>query len=168
MSIYEMRVALLLLALFVSPLWAQTTSDTSPLNLPIEQRLDLPRQVASASLRLTDLVSFIATTFKVPLLVETPAAVPDLKTSPGAYTARQLLDIVIHQLPGFEWKDEGGVAHIYEKHLVASPGNLLNFRIPRFSFPHDVGEFMYLFRPCINSVIQGYGCTEGLQWIPAS
>jgi len=66
------------------------------------------------------------------------------------------------QLPGFEWKNEAGVAHIYEKRLIRSSGNLLNVRIPRFAFPHDVGEFMYVFRPCISSVIQGYGCKGGL------
>jgi hypothetical protein len=112
-------------------------------------------------MRLTDFVSFIATTFKVPLLVETSAPVPDLKTPEGTYSARQLLDTAIIQLPRFEWKNKGGVAHMYEKSLVASSGNLLNVRIPQFSFPHDVGEFMYLFRPCISSVIQGYGCHGG-------
>jgi hypothetical protein len=156
-----MRIAVLLLALFASPLWAQTTSVSLPLDLPLEQRLDLPRRVASASLRLTDFVSFIATNFKVPLLVETPAPVPDLETPDGTYTARQLLDLAMGQLRGFEWKNEAGVAHIYEKRLVRSSGNLLNVRIPRFAFPHDVGKFMYLFRPCISSVIQGYGCEGG-------
>jgi hypothetical protein len=53
------------------------------------------------------------------------------------------------------------VAHIYEKRLVHSSDNLLNVRIPQFAFPHDVGEFIYLFRPCIDSVIQGYGCKGG-------
>ncbi len=95
------------------------------------------------------------------LLVETSAPLPDLKTPEGSYSARQLLDMAVIQLPRFEWKNEGGVAHMYENRLVASPGNLLNVRIPQFSFPHDVGEFMYLFRPCISSVIQGYGCHGG-------
>ena len=67
----------------------------------------------------------------------------------------------MHQLPGFEWKDEGGVAHIYEKHLVNSSGNLLNVRIHQFAFPSDVGEFMYYFRPCIWGTIQGYDCRGG-------
>jgi hypothetical protein len=156
-----MRIALLLVAFVANPLWAQRNTAASPLDLPLERRLDLPRQVASASLRLTDFVSFIATTFKVPLLVETPAPVPDLNIPAGTYTARRLLDIVISQLPEFEWKDEAGVAQIYEKRLLASSGNLLNVRIPQFSFPHEVGEFMYYFRPCISSVIQGYGCRGG-------
>jgi len=157
-----MRIAVLLVAVFTSPSWAQAKSAPSPLGLPLEQRLDLPRRVASESLSLTDFVSFIATTFKVPLLVETSAPTPDLKTPEGTYSARQLLDVAISQLARFEWKDEGGVAHIYGRSLVASSGNLLNVRIPQFSFPHDVGEFMYLFRPCINSVILGYGCRGGL------
>jgi hypothetical protein len=157
-----MRIALVVVALVGIPLWAQRDTTTSPLDLPLERRLDLPRRVASASLRLTDFVSFIATTFKVPLLLETAAPVPDLNTPAGTYTARQLLDIAISRLPEFEWRDEAGVAHIYEKRLLASSGNLLNIRIPQFSFPHDVGEFMYYFRPCISSVIQGYGCHGGV------
>lgn len=160
-SIQMMRIAVLLAILFTRPLWAQAGSTSSPLDLPLELRLDRPRHVASASLRLTDFVSFIATTFKVPLLVETSAPVPDLKTAEGTYSARQLLDMAVIQLPRFEWKNEGGVAHMYEKRLVVSSGNLLNVRIPQFSFPHDVGEFMYLFRPCVSSVIQGYGCHGG-------
>jgi len=160
-AIQTMRIAVLLLALFASPLRAQTISTFSALDLPLEQRLDLPLRVASTSLRLTDFVSFIATTFKVPLLVETPAPVPILKTPEGTYSARQLLDMAITQLPRFAWKDEGGVAQIYGKGLVAFSGNLLNVRIPQFSFSRGVGEFMYLFLPCINSVIQRYGCRGG-------
>ena len=151
-----------------SSLSAQKSTPLSRLDLPLEQRLDLPRGVSSASLKLTDFASFIATSFKVPLLVETPAPVPDLQIQAGTYTARQLLDAALAQLPRFQWKDEEGIAHIYQTGLVKSPGNLLNVRIPEFSFPHDVGEFMYYFRPCISSVIQGYGCRGGIftgfQW----
>src|SRR5690349_3487426 len=59
-SIHAMRIALLLVAFVANPLWAQRNTAASPLDLPLERRLDLPRQVASASLRLTDFVSFIA------------------------------------------------------------------------------------------------------------
>jgi hypothetical protein len=156
-----MRIVGLVIVLAASTLSAQTTTAVSRLDLSLEQRLDLPQRVASACLRLTDFVSFIATSFKVPLLVETPAQVPNLQIPAGTYTARQLLDAAMDQLPGFQWKDEEGVAHIYEKRLVRASGNLLNVRIPQFSFPHDVGEFMYLFRPCVSSVIQGYGCRGG-------
>jgi hypothetical protein len=156
-----MRVAALFIVFVASPLSTQMAQAVSRLDLPLEQRLDLPQRVGSASLRLTDFVCFVATTFKVPLLVETPAPVPDLKTPDGTYSARQLLDIAMAQLPGFAWRDEAGVAHIYEKRLVNSSGNLLNVRIRWFAFPRDVGEFMYLFKPCISSVIQGYGCRGG-------
>jgi len=82
--------------------------------------------------------------------------VPDLKTPEETYTARQLLDLTMHQLSGFEWRDEAGVAHIYQKRLAVSSGNLLNVRIRYFTFPADVGEFMYFFRPRIWATIQGY------------
>ncbi|MDP9159429.1 MAG: hypothetical protein M3O09_04270 [Acidobacteriota bacterium] len=117
---------------------------------------------------MTDFISFIATSFKVPLLVETPAPVPNLDSPEGTYAARQLLDVAIAQLPGFAWKDEVGVAHVYQQRLVNSSGNILNVRIPHFAFPYDVGEFMYLFRPCIDSVIkgpryEGFGEPDGLE-----
>lgn len=142
-------------------LLAQAGVPVSRLDLALEQRLDLPQRVVSASLRLTDFVSFIATSFKVPLLVETPAPIPELKTPEGTYSARQLLDLATHQMQGFEWKDEDGVAHIYHKRLVRSSGNLLNVRIHQFAFPHDVGEFVYIFRPCISASLQGYDCQGG-------
>jgi hypothetical protein len=98
----------------------------------------------------------------VPLLVETSTPDVQVRINSGTYTARQLLDAVVAKLINFEWRDEGGVAHIYEKVLAAAPGNLLNVRIPHFAFPRDVGEFMNRFRPCISSVIQGYGCVRGV------
>jgi len=150
------------LKVVVSPSQVLTMPTVTPVRLPLDQRLDLPHCVASASLRLTDFVSFIATTFKVPLLVETPFTVQELKTPTGIYSARQLLDIAASQLRGFEWKNEGGVAHIYDKRLLSSSGNLLNVHIPRFEFPRTVGEFTYYFRPCISSVIQGYACGGGI------
>jgi hypothetical protein len=162
LDVVQRRSAELFIVLAASALSAQTATVVSPLDLQLEQRLDLPQRVASASLRLTDFASFVATTYKVPLLVETPASVPDLNTPAGTYTARQLLDAALDKLPGFQWKDEDGVAHIYQTRLVTSSGNLLNVRIPEFSVPEDVGEFMYYFRPCINSVIQGYGCRGGI------
>jgi hypothetical protein len=156
-----MRIVALLIALAASTMSAQTGVPVSRIDLPLEQRLDLPQRIASVPLRLTDFVSFIATSFKVPLLVETPAPVPDLETPEGTYSARQLLDLATHRLPGFEWKDEDGVAHIYNKRLVRASGNLLNVRIHQFTFPHDVGEFMYYFRPCISATLQGYDCRGG-------
>jgi hypothetical protein len=153
-----MKIAALLIAIVVSPSRVLAPAPVSPLNLPLEQRLDLPHCVASASLRLTDFVSFVATTFKVPLLAETATAVPDVKTPAGVYSARQLLELAVRQLPGFEWKDEGGVAHIYDTRLLASSGNLLNVRVPRFTFPRSVGEFTYYFRPVISCAIQENGC----------
>ena len=139
----------------------RTSTSFSRLDQPLEQRLDLPQRVASVPLRLTDFVSFIATSFKVPLLVETTAPVPDLRTPEGTYSARQLLDLATRQLSGFEWKDEAGVAHIYQNRLAASSGNILNIRIRHYAFPADVGEFMYYFRPCIRATIQGYDCSGG-------
>ena len=117
--------------------------------------------MTSASLNLAEFAQFIATCFKVPLLVETPAPVPNLKIAEGTYSARALLNIAIEQLRGFKWEDESGVAHVYEQHLVGSSGNLLNVRVQQFAFPATVGEFMYFFRPCIYSMIQGYNCTGG-------
>lgn len=157
-----MRITVLLTVILVSACCGRRTSAfVSRLDLPLEQRLDLPQRVASVPLQLTDFVSFIATSFKVPLLVETTAPVPHLRTPEGTYSARQLLDLAMNQLFAFEWKDEAGVAHIDQKRLVVSSGNLLNIRIRHFAFPANVGEFMYYFRPCIWATIQGCDCLGG-------
>jgi hypothetical protein len=156
------RISALLIALATGTLSSQIAVPVSRLDLPLEQRLDLPQRIASVPLRLTDFVSFIAVSFKVPLLVETPSPIPDLEAPDGTYSARQLLNLAMHHLPDFEWKDEGGVAHIYDKRLVRSSGNLLNVRVHQFAFPYDVGEFMYLFPHCISATLQGYDCRGGL------
>jgi hypothetical protein len=115
-----------------------------------------------ASVTLVDFVGFIATAYKVPMLVETTSPVPDLKVPAGTYSARQMLDIAIRQLRGYEWKDEGGVAHLYQTALEKAPGNLLNVTIHRFAFPKTVAEFTLLLRSCIGSIIDGYGCEGGV------
>ena len=112
--------------------------------------------MASADVRLTDFVGFIASSFKVPLLVETTAPVPDLTIPAGTYSARQLLNIGVQQLHGYGWKDEAGVAHLYQKELLVSAGNVLNVQIHRFWFPNNAADFDFYFRPCISSTIQGY------------
>jgi hypothetical protein len=157
-----MRIVGLLIVLAFGTSCARVTAGpVSRIDLPLEQRLEVPQKVAATSLKLTDMTGFIGTSYKVPILVETPTPIPDLKIPEGSYTARQLLDLTVNQLPGFEWKDESGVAHLYEKTLVGSAGNLLNVRIRRFAFQHDVGEFMYFFRPCIFFVIEGSDCMSG-------
>jgi hypothetical protein len=156
-----MRAVALFIILVATSCSQPPATPVSRLDLPLEQRLDLRQKVASASIELKDFVGFIGTSFKVPLLVETSTPDAQVRINSGTYTARQLLDAVVAKLINFEWRDEGGVAHIYEKVLAAAPGNLLNVRIPHFAFPRDVGEFMYMFRPCISSVIQGYGCGGG-------
>jgi len=134
---------------------------TSRLDLPLQQRLDTPQAVGSATVGLTDFVGFIATAYKVPLLVETIRPAPDVAVPAGTYTARQLLDIAVRQLPGYEWKGEHGVAHLYQTELAASKGNLLNVEIHRYSFPNNVADFDYGFRPCVYSIVKGYGCAGG-------
>jgi hypothetical protein len=156
-----MRAVALFIVLVATSCSQPPATPVSRLDLRLEQRLDLRQRVASASIELKDFVGFIGTSFKVPLLVETSTPDAQVRIYSGTYTARQLLDAVVAKLINFEWRDEGGVAHIYEKVLAAAPGNLLNVRIPHFAFPGDVGEFMYMFRPCISSVIQGYGGVIG-------
>ena len=149
------------LLLFLSMAAMCQEKTPSRLELPLEQRLETPQPVAGASIRLTDFTSFIATAFKVPLLVETPAAIPDVIIPKGTYSARQLLNLAVRQLHEFAWKDENGVAHLYHRDLVNSTGNILNVRIRRFAFPGNVAEFLYYFRPCISATVRGYDCEWG-------
>ena len=156
-----MRILAIVITVVASACSQRNPKTISRIDLPLDQRMEVPQQVTSASLSLAEFAQFIATSFKVPLLVETPAPVPNLKIAEGTYSARALLKIAINQLRGFKWEDESGVAHIYEQHLARSSGNLLNVRVQQFAFPATVGQFMYLFRPCVYSIIQGYNCAGG-------
>jgi hypothetical protein len=140
---------------------AQQLRAASRLELSLQQRLDAPQTIASASVTLRDFVGFIGNSFKVPLLVETASPVPDLTIPAGTYSARQLLDIGVRQLRGYEWKNEGGVAHLYQPELVRSQGNLLNVKIHMFFFPKNVADFIWYFRHCIHATTQGYDCVSG-------
>ena len=155
-----MRAALLWTVVLLT-FAAAAHASSSPLDLPLEQRLDAPRKIASASLKLTDFVGFLGNTYKVPLLVETTSPVPDLAIPSGTFSARQLLDLAVQQLHGYEWKSEKGVAHLYRRDLAGSQGNLLNLRIHRFTFPKNVAEFVLEFRQCLYSIVQHYDCRGG-------
>jgi hypothetical protein len=111
--------------------------------------------------KLRDFTGYLGNLFKVPLLVETTSADPDLTIPAGTYSARGLLDEAVRQLPDYEWKDERGVAHLFERQLVSSPGNFLNVKIHLFFVPRNVADFLLFFRQCIYSTIQGYGCEGG-------
>jgi hypothetical protein len=157
---------LIIVALLGIPIAAQSpallATEQSRLNLPLTQRLDTPLRIAGARLTLADFTGFVATSFKVPLLVETTNVNPELRIPAGSFTARKLLDIGLTQLRGYTWKDESGVAHVYERRLVASRGNLLNVNIHRFWFQNNVAEFLYTLKSCIHSTIEGYGCEGGV------
>jgi hypothetical protein len=139
---------------------AQQVRAASRLDLTLQQRLDAPQTIASASVTVRDFVGFIGNSFKVPLLVETTSPVPDLTIPAGTYSARQLLDVAVQQLHGYEWKDERGVAHLHQPELVKATGNLLNAKIHLFFFPKNVAAFISTFRACIHSAIQGYAVWE--------
>ncbi len=147
------------------PSCRQTAGEQPPpivrLDLPLEQRLDIPVKHASATLRLTDFVSFVATSYKVPVLAEVVAPIPDVKVSEGTDSARQLLETVIGRLPGYLWKDEGGIAHIFQTSLLTSRGNILNLQVDRFYFPASVPDFNASFRSCLWGLAQHHGCVGG-------
>ncbi len=123
-------------------------SPQARLALPLGQRLDTPLNHTSASFRLTDFVSFIATSYKVPVLAEVVAPVPDVQVPVGTHTARQLLDYVVGRLPGYAWDDDDGVANIFQVDLRKAPGNVLNQPTNHFDVPSNVWEFNSKFRSC--------------------
>lgn len=110
------------------------------------------------SLRLTDFVGFIATSYKVPMLVEFAYSQPDVLIAGGSYTAGQLLDQAVSQLRGYRWAPENGVAHLYQSQLVKSKGNLLNVKLKKFYLPGNVTEFIEILRSCVANSARGYGC----------
>lgn len=152
-----MRRALLLGFILLQGLcWAQD-SQSRP-NLSLDRRLDIPVVVVPVRGKLTDLVSFVATTYKVPVLAEIVAPNPDISIPGGTYTARQLVDITVRAIPSYRWQNQDGVAHICQRRVVDARGNLLNLRIHRFMTPQNVRDFNMIFRACLKSTVQGFGC----------
>jgi hypothetical protein len=152
------RAVPVLLMLSAAAMWAQQ-SPTPRIDIPVQERLELPQRVSSASLRLTDFVGFIATSYKVPMLVEFVYPQPTLTVMAGTYSARQLLDHAVSQLHGYRWKSENGVAHLYHSQLVKWRGNLLNVKLRKFYLPVNVTEFIRTLRSCVANTAGGYGCT---------
>lgn len=93
-----------------------------------------------------------------PVLAEIVAPNPDISIPGGTYTARQLLDITVRAIPSYRWQNQDGVAHIYQRRVVDARGNLLNLRIHRFMTPQNVRDFNMIFRACLKSTVQGFGC----------
>jgi hypothetical protein len=153
-----MRTVALTLLLATSLVASGQQTANSRLQLPLAQRLDAPLKVGSASVKLSDFVGFIATIFKVPLLVETTSPVPDVTIPAGTFSARQLLDIAVHQMRGYKWQSESGVAHIFQPELASAIGNLLNVKVDRYYFPQTLADFDLEFRACIHTSLQGLGC----------
>jgi hypothetical protein len=71
--LFAMVLCLLCAAHYLGQPPAATLSMHARLALAVEQRLDVPFNLASKSLRLTDFVSLIATSYKVPVLAEVAA-----------------------------------------------------------------------------------------------
>ena len=59
------RGGALLLTLYSAVVWAAQRSSTPRAYMPLQDRLKPPQGVSSVSLRLTDFVGFIATSYKV-------------------------------------------------------------------------------------------------------
>jgi len=144
---------------------AQQTSN-SRLNLSLEQRFNSRLRVTAVSVTLPDFVGFIATAYKVPLLVETTSPVPDVHIPAGTFSARQLLDNVVGR---YTWQQEKGVAHVFQPVLARASGNLLNITVERFYFPRNVADFHTTFRSCLYSMTKKHRCTGGVvtEIIPA-
>jgi hypothetical protein len=162
------RVAILLICLaLVYAGCSKRTDEGQPtpqarLALPLKQRLDVPLNHTAANFRLTDFVSFIATSYKVPLLAEVVAPVPDVQIPAGSHTARKLLDYVVSRLPGYAWDDDQGIANIFEVDVRKAAGNILNLPVHYFMVPPNVWEFNAEFRLCLWNIAKQQGCSGGV------
>jgi hypothetical protein len=77
----------------------------------------------------------VAQSFNIPMGIEwaddsQPAAVAvHLRDT----TVRQVLEQILTQQPGYEFRLEDGVVHVFAGHLVDDPHNFLNIRLRKFS-----------------------------------
>ena len=82
----------------------------------------------------------IAEQFELPMGIEW---VEDGQTRRGlnltwkSNTVRGVLNAVVSSYPGYSWKVQDGVVHVFRRDLVNDSGNFLNLKVPNWFEAHD-------------------------------
>ncbi len=96
---------------------------------------------------LAEALGAIAVQMRVPIVAELALPLPsDINVPDGDETAEKLLSSVIAASPGYSWKWEGRVAHVYNRRLLTAPSNFLNLHMESFLLPSNVAEFSVTLR----------------------
>jgi len=82
--------------------------------------------------------------FNVPVGLEyrlSPVTTQTVRVPVEARTAGEALTGLVKQIPGYRWRFEGGVAHVFEQTIVGDKRNLLNLMLNEdFSHPSSTVE----------------------------
>lgn len=85
----------------------------------------------------------ISAQFRLPLGVEwtkTPDTLRPIRLAQSRTTVAEILDSIVIMQPGYEWRAEAGVIHVFERHLEIDNRNPLNITIRSFEKrPQTVG-----------------------------
>lgn len=98
----------------------------------------------------------VARRYRIPIVAEVSEPLPKDVTIPsGRHNASQILNILMQAAPACSWQREGIAAHVYEKKLLAAPGNFLNYKVKKFRFPATVSDLKLMLPSVLTSVAQG-------------
>ena len=90
---------------------------------------------------LAEALGAVAVEMQVPIVGELALPLPSgINLPEGSGTAEHLLDSIVATSPGYSWKWEGRVAHVYNRRLLTASANFLNLQLESFVLPQNVAE----------------------------
>jgi hypothetical protein len=126
------------LLLFAASAWGQQ----SPVQTP-HRSTDQVQNYSLEANSFVEVLLKIAAQFHLPLGVEwikTADTLKPVQLSRNRATVADILDAVVSMQPGYEWRTEGGVIHVFQRDLVKDRRNPLNIMISSFDqAPETVG-----------------------------
>jgi len=105
---------------------------------------------------LANALAFVAIEYKVPIIAELTATEnPALTIAAGKETARELLNSLVAKTSHYEWREQKGVVHFYQKTLLNAAGDPLNLRLRSFQLPENVSQLKILLPARLHSAAEG-------------
>ena len=105
---------------------------------------------------LAEVLSFLAHTYRLPLIAELAQPLPKVTIAANKQRVPQVFDSLMQQAPGYAWAWENGVVHVFNKRLLTQSKNFLNWRLTNFISPIDLGTFSSALPTQLHNLEIGY------------
>jgi hypothetical protein len=132
-----MRIFSVCVLLFTASAWAQ-----APVTISAAVS-DSVQDYALDAHGLVEALLKVSAQFRLPLGVEwtkNAAALKTIRFSRDRATIAEIIDAVVSACPGYEWRNEDGIIHVFGRDVVKDSRNPLNITIPSFDpAPESVG-----------------------------